>query len=64
MEKLWKIAIYLRLSKEDGDKDESDSISSQRLLISKYIDKNMQDGETIGEFIDDGYTGTNFVEVR
>lgn len=60
MEKEWKIAIYLRLSKEDGDKDESDSISSQRTLINNYIKSNMSDYEIIGEFIDDGYTGTNF----
>ena len=60
MEKTWKMAVYLRLSKEDGDKDESDSISSQRLLISRYIEQNIKDGEIIGEFVDDGYTGTNF----
>lgn len=60
MEKTWKMAVYLRLSKEDGDKDESDSISSQRRLISHFIEQNMQDGEIIGEFVDDGYTGTNF----
>ena len=34
-----KIAIYLRLSMEDADdKDESNSISSQRVLIRKYIE--------------------------
>lgn len=60
----WKIAVYLRLSKEDGDKDESDSISSQRLLISNFIERDMPDGEIIGEFIDDGYTGTNFKRPR
>lgn len=60
MSKRWKIAIYLRLSKEDGDKDESDSILSQRVLISKYISNHIQDGELISEFVDDGYTGTNF----
>lgn len=56
----WKIAIYLRLSKEDGDKDESDSISSQRTLIRDYIKNNIQNGDIVGEFIDDGFTGTNF----
>lgn len=56
----WKIAIYLRLSKDDGDKDESDSISSQRTLISNYILNYLSDSEIIQEFVDDGYTGTNF----
>lgn len=57
---IWKIAIYLRLSKEDGDKDESDSISSQRSLVSNYVHRNIHNGEIIKEFVDDGYTGTNF----
>ena len=56
----WKIAIYLRLSKEDGDKDESDSISSQRSMITEYINKHLYDEVIVGEFIDDGFTGTNF----
>ena len=57
----WEIAIYLRLSKDDGDKDESDSISSQRSMITSYIDKYLcEDSSIVGEFIDDGYTGTNF----
>ena len=29
----WKIGIYLRLSSEDVDKEESDSIINQRNLI-------------------------------
>ena len=65
----YKAAIYLRLSKEDGDfsvsgeKLESDSISSQRLLIMDYIKKHPEI-EFIREYCDDGYTGANFVEVR
>lgn len=55
----WKIAKYLRLSKEDGDKEESDSITSQRTIINSFINNNL-DGEIVGEFIDDGYTGLNF----
>ena len=32
------LALYLRLSMEDeGDRDESNSITSQRLLIRNYI---------------------------
>ena len=56
----WEIAIYLRLSNDDGDKDESDSIASQRNLITSYINKYLQDAIIIDEFIDDGFTGTNF----
>lgn len=60
MEKTWRIAMYLRLSKEDGDKDESDSIASQRAIVSEYVKKYIEDSEIVGEFVDDGYTGTNF----
>ena len=48
----------MRLSKEDGDKIESESITNQRNLLNRYA-------EDIGiqikkEYIDDGYSGTNF----
>lgn len=60
MGNLWKIAVYLRLSKEDGDKDESDSISSQRVLINNFITNNLKNYTIVKEFADDGFTGTNF----
>ena len=57
-------AIYLRLSQEDGDisvsdKNESNSISTQRELIHAYLQK-QPDIHYVTEFCDDGYTGTNF----
>lgn len=60
----WKAGLYLRLSKEDGDKDdegklESDSISSQRHIIEDYLIEN-PDIELVSEYSDDGYTGANF----
>lgn len=62
---MYRAADYLRLSKEDGDssfsakKQESDSISSQRALIEGYVAK-CPDIELVAEYVDDGYTGTNF----
>lgn len=62
---IFEAADYLRLSKEDGDfsisndKIESDSISSQRALIQKFVSQN-PDIRLVDEFCDDGYTGTNF----
>ena len=56
-----KIAIYLRLSKEDDlMKDESNSIANQRELIMDYIrkDKKLRKMEVI-ELKDDGYSGKN-----
>ncbi len=52
-------AAYLRLSREDGDKVESDSISNQRELIADYV-KRQGDITLVSEYADDGYTGTNF----
>lgn len=53
-----KVGIYLRISLEDGDKQESNSIDNQRKLIYEYLHKN--NFVNIVEFIDDGATGTNF----
>lgn len=55
----WHCGLYLRLSREDGDKLESDSIINQRKIIDRYLDKN-PDLEIYDTYIDDGFTGTNF----
>ena len=52
-------AAYIRLSREDGDKAESDSIANQRKLIAEYL--RGKEGLTLYDtYIDDGFTGTNF----
>ena len=53
-----KVGIYLRISLEDHDKVESDSIGNQRKIIYEYLKKNNFVNMT--EFVDDGATGTNF----
>ena len=53
-----KVGIYLRISLEDGDKQESNSIDNQRKLIYEFLHKN--NFVNMVEFIDDGATGTNF----
>lgn len=57
--KKWMAGLYIRLSREDGDKDESDSVSNQRMLLREYSAK-LPDVEVADYFIDDGWTGTNF----
>lgn len=49
-----KVGIYLRISLEDGDKLESNSIENQRKLIYKYLHDN--NFVNMIEFIDDGAT--------
>ena len=59
----YNAAMYLRLSKDDGDfgggKTESDSIASQRDLIRSYI-RSHKEMELYDIYADDGYSGANF----
>ncbi len=58
-EKLYRAAMYLRLSKEDGDKAESDSIANQKEYIRGFL-KEKTDIVLCEERIDDGYSGVHF----
>ena len=58
-EKVYRTAIYARLSKDDGDKAESNSIASQKALCEEYI-ANHSDLELVETFVDDGYSGVDF----
>lgn len=53
-----KAAGYYRLSRDDGDKVESDSITNQKMLVSDFADRYQV--SIIDDYIDDGYSGTNF----
>lgn len=57
--KKWNVAVYLRLSVEDGKDVESNSILNQKSLIDSYIKEN-KDLKIYDYYIDDGYSGTNF----
>ena len=56
---IYHAAMYLRLSIEDDNRVESDSIQNQRELIKRYVSE-QRDIILTEEFVDDGYTGTNF----
>lgn len=51
-------ALYLRLSKDDGDKEESESISNQRRILRAYAEENKF--IIYNEYIDDGYSRNKF----
>lgn len=55
----FKVAAYLRLSKEDGDKEESESIGSQKNIIESKLKELGEEFELVDFYIDDGYTGLN-----
>lgn len=66
IDQAFKVAIYLRLSKEDDDlscssgaKSESNSISNQRKLIYDFM-KSHPELELYDEYKDDGKSGSNF----
>lgn len=48
----YKVGMYIRLSREDGDKQESESIGNQRKIIERYLKE--QDLNIIDEYVDDG----------
>lgn len=55
-----RIAAYMRLSKTDEKvREESNSISMQRIFIRNYIASHFVQYEIL-EYQDDGYSGTNF----
>lgn len=58
-ERIWKTAEYTRLSRDDGDKAESNSIVSQREIIRDYVRRNPE-FVIVKEYADDGYSGVNF----
>ena len=57
--RIYRAALYVRLSKEDGDKEESDSIVNQKDLIRSFL-ADKQDIRICAECVDDGYSGGNF----
>lgn len=51
-------ALYCRLSQDDGNVGDSDSIINQKKILAEYAERN---GYTPYQFyIDDGFSGTNF----
>ena len=61
--KIWSVAQYIRLSQEDNDnredKQESNSITSQKALLNEFIEDH-NDLIVYDIYVDDGYTGTDF----
>jgi len=67
--KVYRTAIYIRLSREDNKKDKekrnsdsSESIINQKSLLTKYVEESGY--ELVDYYIDDGWSGTNFDRPR
>lgn len=55
----WKAGLYIRLSRDDGDKMESNSVTNQREILKEHL-KLHPDIELYDFYVDDGWSGTNF----
>ena len=53
-----KVAMYIRLSREDLRLGESLSVENQRILLTNYAEE--QGWRNVTEYVDDGYSGVNF----
>ncbi|HIR98880.1 MAG TPA: recombinase family protein [Candidatus Coproplasma avistercoris] len=58
LRKLNRTALYMRLSRDDEKAGESMSIENQRAILRKFVSEN--DGAITDEYIDDGWSGTDF----
>ncbi len=58
LKQLNRTGLYLRLSRDDEKAGESMSIENQRTILRKFISEN--DGTIADEYIDDGWSGTDF----
>ena len=56
---MYQMAVYCRLSKDDGENKISESIENQMKLIREYVGKS-NDLEIADIYIDDGYSGLYF----
>lgn len=56
---IYRACVYTRLSRDDGDKPESDSIANQKALIRDYLQKHSEI-QIVSEHSDDGFSGVNF----
>jgi len=57
----YRVGIYIRISKEDlkeGKIVDSESVKNQRLLLTNYVRESNY--ELFDEYVDDGYSGSNF----
>ena len=57
-QQVYRAALYMRLSRDDEDYGESVSIETQRKIVTQFA--NDQNFIIVDEYVDDGWTGTNF----
>lgn len=58
MKQPYNTALYMRLSRDDENYGDSASIETQRAILQQFAKDN--DLHVVGEYIDDGWSGTTF----
>ena len=58
MKQPYNTALYMRLSRDDESYGDSVSIETQRTILRRFAEENNL--YVVGEYIDDGWSGTNF----
>ena len=56
---IYNTALYMRLSRDDENDGGSVSIETQRTILHQYVSEHPK-FHVVGEFVDDGWSGTNF----
>ncbi len=59
MKPKWICGIYCRLSVEDNNNRESNSIQSQKIILGGFVEE-LQDAVIGKIYVDDGFSGSNF----
>jgi len=54
----YQVALYIRLSKEDDNEKESESVTNQRSLLGDFAKQHSLD--VFDTYVDDGWSGTSF----
>ncbi len=59
---IFRVAIYIRLSKEDIDRgcDDSESVKNQKILLKEYVKKLGEEYEIVDTYIDQRIYGDKF----
>ena len=58
MKQPYNTALYMRLSRDDESYGDNVSIETQRTILRRFAEENNL--HVVGEYIDDGWSGTNF----
>lgn len=54
-----RAGLYIRLSREDGDRAESESVASQRAILQRFVSERAEIS-LVDYYVDDGWSGTDF----